>query len=46
MHLTKLPGFASFHAEVLQPPEEHHKDEDELARIGPPPSEAGPSVSA
>lgn len=46
LHLTKLPGFASFHAELLQPPEEHHKNEDEFARIAPPPGKACPSVSA
>lgn len=46
LHLTKLPGFASFHAELLEPPEEHHENEDELAGIAPPPDEAGPPVGA
>ena len=46
LHLTKLPGFATFYAELLEPPEEHDKNEDELARIAPPPDEAGPPVGA
>ena len=46
LHLTKLPGFARFHAELFHPPEEHDKNEDEFAGIAPPPSKAGPPVSA
>jgi hypothetical protein len=46
LHLTKLPGFSSFHTELLKPSEEHYKNEYEFARVAPPPGEAGPFICA
>lgn len=44
LHLTKLPGFASFHAELLKPPKEHDNNEYEFAGVAPPPGKTSPSV--
>ena len=44
LYLTKLPGFASFHAELLKPPKEHHNNEYEFAGVAPPPCKTSPSV--
>lgn len=46
LHLTKLPWFASFHTELLKPPEEHNKNEYEFAGVAPPPGEARPPICA
>jgi hypothetical protein len=45
LHLTKLPGFASFHTE-LKPSEEHYKNEYEFSGVAPPPGEASPFICA
>jgi hypothetical protein len=44
LHLVKFPGFASFQAELLEPPKEHDNDEYEFAGVAPPPGKARPSV--